>query len=262
MDASNDNTANLVIGYANQIVDSYSQSVQFDYLRREAPLLGRDQVPYVPPITIAARIWFNDNLESRNFIVPGVAAIVMAVIGTFLTSLSIAREWERGTMEQLIASPATPLEVITGKLIPFFVVGMVDAIICLVLTAWWFQVPFRGSVPLLLTASALFLMTVLLMGLLISVITRNQFAASQFAVVVTFLPSYLLSGFVFPLEQMPRWLRLVSFLVPARYYVTSLKSIFLKGASLNIVGPQLAAMLAFALVLGLYTVRSLRRTLD
>jgi ABC-2 type transport system permease protein len=187
---------------------------------------------------------------------------VMAVIGTFLTSLTIAREWERGTMEQLIVSPATPFEIVVGKLVPFFVVGMIDAVVCLILTGWWFRVPFRGSLVLLLTASALFLITVLLMGMLISVLARNQVAASQFAVVTTFLPSYLLSGFVFPLEQMPSWLQWVSRVVPARYYVICLKGIFLKGVGIDVVWPQLGAMMIFVLVLGGLTVVSFQRTLD
>jgi ABC-2 type transport system permease protein len=262
VDASNDNTANLVIGYANEIILGYSRAVQVDYLRREAPIFGRYQVPYREPIAISARTWFNDNLDSRNFVVPGVVAIVMAVIGTFLTSLTVAREWERGTMEQLIATPATPPEIILGKLMPFLAVGLIDAAMCLLITAFWFQVPFRGSWILLLVASSLFLLTVLLMGMMISVLTRNQFAASQFAVLVTFLPSYLLSGFVFPIEQMPLWLRIVSRAVPARYYVTSLKAIFLKGAGIGVIAPQLAAMMSFALVLGVITIRSFARTLD
>jgi ABC-2 type transport system permease protein len=262
VDASNDNTANLVIGYANEIISEYSHAVQVDYLGREAPFFGRYQVPYREPVSISARTWFNSNLDSRNFVVPGVVAIVMAVIGTFLTSLTVAREWERGTMEQLIATPARPPEIILGKLLPFLAVGMIDAAMCLIITEFWFQVPFRGSWILLLIASLAFLLTVLLMGMMISVLARNQFAASQFAVLVTFLPSYLLSGFVFPIEQMPLWLRIVSRAVPARYYVTSLKSIFLKGAGIGVIAPQLAAMISFAFVLGIITIRSFARTLD
>jgi ABC-2 type transport system permease protein len=262
IDATNDNTANLIIGYAQRVVQTYSKSVQLDFLGRQNLLPFRQgQVPYVEPISIEARTWFNDNLESRNFVVPGVVAIVMTVIGTFLTSLTVAREWERGTMEQLMSTPLALSELIAGKLAPFFFIGMIDAAICIAITLWWFEVPFRGSVGLLLLSTALFLITVLLLGMLISVLAANQFVASQISIVVTFLPSYLLSGFVFPIEQMPAWLQFVSRFVPARYYVAALKSISLEGAGIAIVGTQLLAMAAFALAFGLMTRMSLGKSL-
>jgi ABC-2 type transport system permease protein len=236
VDATNNNTANLISGYAQQVVESYSDSVQANYLRQHGIGSGLE------PIRFEVRTWFNDDLDSSNYVVPGVVAIVMAVIGTFLTSLTIARERERGTMEQLLSAPVSPLELICGKIAPFFVIGMIDAIVCIGLTIWWFNVPFRGNFILLLFATGLFLMTVLLMGLLISTVAHDQFAASQFAVLLTFSPSYLLSGFVFPLDQMPGWLQIVSYAVPARYYVTALKGIFLKGVGLQIIGGQLAAL--------------------
>lgn len=256
VDATNNNSANLITGYARQVIEDYSDSVQTDYLRRHGITSGLE------PISFEVRTWFNDDLDSRNYVVPGVVAIVMAVIGTFLTSLTIARERERGTMEQLLSAPVTPLELICGKIAPFFLIGMIDALICIGLTIWWFGVPFRGNFALLLSATALFLITVLLMGLLISTMAHDQFAASQFAVLLTFLPSYLLSGFVFPIDQMPAWLQFVSHAVPARYYVAALKGIFLKGVGVRIIGGQLSALVVCSVTFFLLTLYSFRKTLE
>ena len=180
IDATDNNTGNLVIGYTQAVVARFSAGVQLDYLQRKGPALG------APTLNVDARTWFNEDLESRNFIVPGVVALVMAVIGTFLTSLTIAREWERGTMEQLVSTPVTPIEVIAGKLIPYFVIGMIDAASCAAISAWWFDVPFRGSVLVLFGASAIFLTCVLLLGFLISALAKTQLAASQFALLDDF----------------------------------------------------------------------------
>jgi drug efflux transport system permease protein len=256
IDATDNNTANLVIGYTQAVVARFSAKVQLDYQQRKGPALG------APTLKVEARTGFNEDLESRNFIVPGVVALVMAVIGTFLTSLTIAREWERGTMEQLISTPVTGTELIAGKLIPYFVIGMADAASCAAISAWWFEVPFRGSVLVLFGASAIFLTGVLLLGFLISALAKTQLAASQFALLTTFLPAFLLSGFAFPIDQMPAAVRVVTRIFPARYYVTILKSVFLKGTG---VGPLLAPMLAmvlFAAVVGAATIRGFKKTLD
>jgi ABC-2 type transport system permease protein len=256
LDATDNNTANLVIGYTQAVVARFSAQVQLDYQRRQGPGRG------APSLNVEARTWFNEDLESRNFIVPGVVAIVMAVIGTFLTSLTIAREWERGTMEQLVSTPVTPAEVIAGKLIPYFAIGMVDAITCTAVSAWWFEVPFRGSLTMLLGASAVFLICVLLLGFLISALAKTQLAASQFALLTTFLPSFLLSGFAFPLDQMPGVVRFISRIFPARYYVAILKSVFLKGAGIRPLFAPMAAMVMFAAIVGTLSVRSFKKTLD
>ncbi len=255
VDATDDNSARLAIAYAQQIVARYSGEVQIDFLRRQA----RDLNPQ--PLAVQPRTWFNEELESRNFIVPGVIALVMAVIGTFLTSLTIAREWERGTMEQLISTPVTPLEVVAGKLIPYFAIGMVDAAICGALAVWWFEVPFRGSLATLGWASAMFLWAVLLLGFVISAMARTQLAASQFSLVLTFMPAFLLSGFAFPIEQMPVAVRAVTRVFPARYYVTILKSVFLKGTGLASVAAPMAALAVFVVVMGAMATRAFRKTL-
>jgi ABC-2 type transport system permease protein len=255
VDGTDNNTADLVIGYAQQIVAGFSGAVQMDFLQRQG------LSTFYQSLTIEARTWFNEDLESRNFIVPGVVAIVMAVIGTFLSSLTIAREWERGTMEQLISTPVTRGEVIAGKLLPYLLIGMFDAVECIVIAVWWFHAPFRGSVPGLLAASALFLLAVLLLGFLISAATGNQLAASQFSLVLTFLPSFLLSGFAFPIDQMPVVVREITRVIPARYYVTALKSLFLKGSGVAAIAGQMAAMALFALAAGALTMRSFKKKL-
>lgn len=256
IDATDNNTANLIIGYTHAVVGRFSAAVQLDYQRRKGPALG------APALNVESRTWFNEDLDSRNFIVPGVVALVMAVIGTFLTSLTIAREWERGTMEQLVSTPVTPLEVIAGKLIPYFVIGMADAASCALIAVWWFEVPFRGSVALFISASTIFLVGVLLLGFLISAVARTQLAASQFALLTTFMPAFLLSGFAFPIDQMPAAVRAVTRIFPARYYVTMLKSIFLKGAGIKPLAEPMLAMGLFAIVAGAGAVRGFKKRLD
>ncbi len=256
IDATDNNTANLIIGYTQAVVARFSAGVQLDYQQRNGPLLG------APALSVDARTWFNEDLESRNFIVPGVVALVMAVIGTFLTSLTIAREWERGTMEQLVSTPVTPLEIIAGKLIPYFVIGMADALSCAAISVWWFEVPLRGSYLLLFAASSIFLAGVLLLGFLISAYAKTQLAASQFALLTTFLPAFLLSGFAFPIDQMPMAVRMVTRIFPARYYVTALKGIFLKGAGIRPLATDMMAMAIFAIVVGAAAACCFRKRLD
>lgn len=254
VDGTDPNTANLVIGYAQQVTGSYSTSVAINYMQQRG-------LATVPPLSVDARTWFNEELESRNFIVPGVVAIVMAVIGTFLTSLTIAREWERGTMEQLISTPVSALEVIVGKLVPYFAIGMADAAACFLIAVGWFQVPFRGSLFVLVGASALFLAAVLLMGFLISVVAGGQLAASQFSLLITFLPSFLLSGFAFPIDQMPLAVRVFTLLIPARYYVVIMKAVFLKGSGFAANGTQFCGLALFATVVGALAVRAFKKSL-
>ncbi len=255
VDATDDNTANVLIGYAQAVVQGYSMTVLTDW----SQALGRGAPQ--PPIRIDARTWFNEDLESRAFILPGVLALVMAVIGAFLTSLTIAREWERGTMEQLISTPVTPLEILFGKLAPYFVMGMLAAIICAVVAIFWFQVPFRGNFVTLLAATALFLVVVLSIGFFVSVIAKNQLAASQLALMIAFLPSFLLSGFLFSIEQMPKAIQIVTRLVPARYYTSILKDIFLKGTPALMLYGQLIPLAIFSVALALIATRAFHKRL-
>jgi len=256
LDASDSNSASIGLGYAQGIVAAYSSRVQLDWAQH------RGAAPPVPPIDIRARTWFNEDLESMANIVPGVVALVMAVVGAFLTSLTIAREWERGTMEQLISTPVQPLEIQIGKLVPYFLIGMSDTALCSVLGVKWFGVPFRGSWPLLFGSSALFLIVVLSLGYWMSVTAKSQLAASQFALVATFLPTFLLSGFLFPIDQMPLVVQFITRILPARYYITILRNIFLKGTPVSLFADQFVALVIYAFVLVTLATRAFHKRLE
>lgn len=255
VDGTDDNTANVLIGYTQAIVQGYSSKVQLDWLR------DRGQAVQPAPVSVETRTWYNENLESSAFIIPGVLALVMSVIGAFLTSLTIAREWERGTMEQLISTPVTPLEIMFGKLVPYFAIGMLDVIVCALIALYWFHVPFRGSFLTLLISSAMFMIVVLSMGFFISVVAKNQLAASQIALLTTFLPAFLLSGFLYAIEQMPVALQWITRVLPARYYVSVLKKIFLKGSPTALLSADLVPLAMFTVVLALLATHSFHKRL-
>jgi ABC-2 type transport system permease protein len=256
VDASDDNTANVLIGYTQAVVQSYSAQVQIDWLRQRGLAIQPSAM------SVETRTWYNEDLESSAFIIPGVLALVMSVIGAFLTSLTIAREWERGTMEQLISTPVTAMEIMLGKLAPYFVLGMMDTIISALIAIYWFHVPFRGSWITLMIVSAMFLVVVLSLGFLISVLAKNQFAASQIALLVTFLPAFLLSGFLFSIEQMPIVLQWITRILPPRYYVSVLKKIFLKGTPSSMLLGDLFPLAIFTFVLALLATRSFHKRLE
>ena len=255
VDGSDDNTANVLIGYTQAVVQGYSSDVQLDWLR------SRGQLAQSAPVSVGTRTWYNEDLESSAFIVPGVLALVMSVIGAFLTSLTVAREWERGTMEQLISTPVTPVEIMLGKLVPYFAIGMFDVIVCALVAIYWFDVPFRGSFPTLLASSAMFMVVVLSLGFFISVIAKSQLAASQIALLVTFLPAFLLSGFLYSIEQMPMVLQWITRILPARYYVSVLKKIFLKGTPTVLLYSDLVPLAVFTVVLALLATHSFHKRL-
>ena len=255
LDATDDNTANIALGYAQSVIASYSGAVQL----QRAQSLGR-----LPPVVSAAaqyRVWFNEDLVSRDFIIPGVVALVLALVGAQLTSLTISREWERGTMEVLVSTPVTRVELMAGKILPYFFIGLLDAALCLVIAVFWFEAPFRGSVWTLFLTTSLFLVVVLGLGYFISVSIRSQIGASQIALVVTLLPTTLLSGFAFPIDQMPLPIQAITYLVPARYYLSILKSVFLKGSGLaDLTGP-IALLTLYAVVVAFLAARAFRKTL-
>ena len=255
VDATDDNTANVLICYTQAVVQGYSSEVQTRWLTQ------RGQQIQPAPIGVETRTWYNENLESSAFIIPGVLALVMSVIGAFLTSLTIAREWERGTMEQLISTPVSAMEIMLGKLAPYFILGMFDVIVCAVIAIYWFHVPFRGSFITLLISSAMFLIVVLSLGFFISVLAKNQFAASQIALLITFLPAFLLSGFLFSIEQMPVALQWITRILPARYYVSVLKKIFLKGTPTAMLSADLIPLAVFSFVLSLLATRAFHKRL-
>ncbi|HUJ41556.1 MAG TPA: ABC transporter permease [Candidatus Acidoferrales bacterium] len=256
LDASDSNSASIGLDYTRAIVAAYSSRVQLDWAQ------SRGLSPPVPPLDVRARTWFNENLESMATFVPGVVALVMAVVGAFLTSLTIAREWERGTMEQLISTPVRALEIQIGKLVPYFLIGMSDTAVCAVMGVVWFGVPFRGSWAMLFASSALFLVVVLSLGYWMSVVAKSQLAASQLALVATFLPTFLLSGFLFPIDQMPVVVQWITRVLPARYYITILRNIFLKGTPVRMFASQLAALAIYALLLVTMATRALHKRLE
>jgi ABC-2 type transport system permease protein len=239
VDGSDSNTATIALGYAEAIFAGYAGEVRRDELQRR----GGQTVP--PPLAAEPRVWFNADMLSRNAIVPGLIAVIMMVIAALLTALTVAREWENGTMEQLIATPLTGPELIVGKLVPYFCIGVFDLALCVLVGRYVFDVPLRGNLALLLGLALIFLVVALSLGMLISILGRSQFVSSQFAMVATLLPAFLLSGFVFPIENMPGVLQMVTHVVPARYFVTILRGIYLKG-----VGP--AVLWGEALLLALF----------
>jgi ABC-2 type transport system permease protein len=247
VDGSDANTASIALGYTQAIVQRFASNL----------LLQSREIH--PPVGAATRVWYNEELSSRNMIVPGLVAVIMMVIAAMLTALTIAGEWERGTMEQLVATPVTRLEVVVGKLLPYLAIGLVDVAIAVLLGVTLFGVPFRGSLLLLGVLSFAFLTGALGLGIFISAVARNQLLATQMAMIATFLPAFLLSGFMFAISVMPRPLQLVTFLVPARYFLVVTRGIFLKGVGIPVLHVQGLLMIAFAVVgLGL-AIRAFRK---
>ena len=253
VDGSDSTTATTALGYAEFIVYGYSRGITLEQTRRAVATLHR------PPLAPEPRVWFNADLVSRNAIVPGLIAVIMMVIAALLTSLTVAREWETGTMEQLISTPLTGTELIVGKLVPYFCIGLFDLVVALLAGRFIFQVPMRGERPLLLATSILFLVVALALGMLISILGRSQFAASQFAMVATLLPAFLLSGFVFPIANMPLPLRAFTHAIPARYFVTILRGIYLKGVGLTVLAGDILFLAVFGAVVLALAVRKFRK---
>lgn len=213
-------------------------------------------------VTLVQRIWFNEAGNSTWYLVPGLVVLIMTLVGAFLTSLLIAREWERGTLEALFVTPVRPLEIVLAKIAPYLLVGLVDLAICILAARLLFNVPIRGSLPALLIGSLLYLLVSLLMGLFISGTTRNQFAASQMALLASFMPALMLSGFIFDLRNVPLAVRVISQLVPATHFVSVVKTLFLAGTDWAMLLRNGAILLAYALVLLFVTRRTLRKRLD
>ncbi|MDD4600644.1 putative multidrug ABC transporter permease YbhS [bioreactor metagenome] len=242
-DGSDANTATIAIGYAQMVADGYTSSL----LLKAADQQGAKRVKI--PVEVQPRVWFNQNMLAKNYIIPGLIAVIMMVISALLTSLTIAREWENGTMEQLITTPLTPSELIVGKLTPYFAIGMLDVVLAVLMGQYLFEVPLRGNTALVFGMAALFLPGALTMGMLISIMTRSQLLASQLAMVLTFLPSFLLSGFMYSIANMPIVIQGLTYLVPSRFFIVILKNIYLKGAGFAIILTEAGILLLFAVVL-------------
>jgi len=234
VDGSDSNTATIALGYVSAISEIFSQQLQ-----------GGRRPPVIDP---RLRVWYNPELKSRNFIIPGLIAVIMAVIAALLTSLTIAREWERGTMEQLIATPIKTPELILGKLLPYFMIGFIDVVLSVLLAVFLFGVPLKGSVFLIMALSGVFLFGGLSLGILISIAAKSQLVASQISMVATFLPAFLLSGFMYAISNMPAALQMISYVIPARYFVTILKGVFLKGSTLSLLVTETVLLTVFGLL--------------
>jgi ABC-2 type transport system permease protein len=236
VDGSDANTATIVLNYAEAITADHSLRIRLRGVRM------------APPVQADVRVWYNPSLESRNMIVPGLIAVIMSIIAAMLTALTIAREWERGTMEQLASTPVHRLEVVSGKLLPYLVIGLVDVAVITLAGMIVFRVPLEGSVLLLSVMTLLFLLGALGLGMFISAVMRSQVLATQVAMVVTYLPALLLSGFLFDIASMPAVLRAVTYIVPAKYYIAVTRGVFLKGVGVEALWVQALSMVIFAVV--------------
>ncbi|MGD0698140.1 MAG: ABC transporter permease [Terriglobia bacterium] len=256
VDGTDSNTAGIVLGYSNGIVQQFSRAILSQRIHR---LRGDIREP--GQVNLQTRTWFNENLESRTYFVPGVIALMITLLTLLLTSMAIVREKEIGTMEQIMVTPIRPVEFILGKTVPFALIGFVDLTLVTLVGVAWFQIPVRGSSALLVFATSVYLMTMLGVGLLISTLSQTQQQAMM-STFFFFMPAVLLSGFMFPVANMPAVVQGLTYLNPMRYIIVILRGIFLKGVGLNILWPQIAALA----VMGLFTLgvasRRFRKTLS
>jgi ABC-2 type transport system permease protein len=251
VDGVDDNTARLVEGYLNNTWQTWL------HLRAQR---GRLSSPL--PAELQVRIWFNPDNRSRDFLIPGLIAVIMTLIGALLTALVIAREWERGTMEALFVTPVSIGEILVGKFIPYFILGMSGMALSVLMSRFLFEVPLRGSVITLALTSSLFLTTALGMGLLISTAAKKQFVAGQIAIVFTFLPAFILSGFIFDIHSMPPFIQAITHIIPASYFVTILQSVFLAGDIPKVIIPNSVALALFAVFLFALILRVSRKRIE
>jgi len=242
-----------------RIIQSYAQGAIGAWAARRS---AAGENILTGPVRVQDRLWFNEAKESRYFLVPGLVVLVMTLIGALLTSLVVAREWERGTIEALFVTPMRPGEFLLGKTIPYFALGMIGLALCLFAAKFLFHVPFRGSVLVLTGVSMLYLLVALAIGLLISSAVKSQFVASQITLLVTFLPAVMLSGFLFDLRSLPTLVQLITFILPARYYVTLLQTIFLAGNVWAVILPNAAVLGAMMTALLWLARRATRKQLE
>lgn len=241
-----------------RIIQNYAQAAVTQWTARRA---ARGIEVIAGPVVVQNRMWFNEANESRYFLVPGLIVLIMTLIGALLTALVMAREWERGTLEPLFVTPVRTDEILLGKTIPYFILGMIGLVLCLLAAKFLFAVPFRGSVSVLAGASMLYLLVVLGIGLLISSAVKSQFVASQITLLVSFLPAVMLSGFLFDLRSMPDLVRMITYVLPARYYVALLQTIFLAGDIWAVIIPNAAVLAGMAAALAILTRRVTRKRL-
>ncbi len=245
LDGSDSNTANIILTYIQGVVREYNLEKTFLKIDR----LGGQRLK--APVEGRPRIWFNEELESKNYFIPGLVAVIMSIIGVLLTGQVIVREWEQGTMELLISTPVRKEELIIGKLFPYFFLCLIDLALAIWMGKWVFEVPLRGSIALLFLLSCIYIFVALALGMTISTVAKTQILANQMAMVIGFLPTFLLSGFTFVIANMPFWLQLITYGIAPRYYVTILKEIFLKGADFSFLWTETLILIGMA-VAGLW----------
>ncbi len=243
LDGSDPNFANIARGYINAYIERYNGQLLADFLSRQ----GIE--PIRPPVEGRIRVWFNEDLESRNFIIPGIIAVIIMIAGAMLTSLVIAREYENGTMETLKSLPVTGLELLVGKAVPYFFIGLTDVLIAVFMGQVLFGIVMKGGFWVMILASSLYLGVALALGLLISTVTKSQFVANQAAILITYLPSLLLSNFVFPVVNMPKVLQVLTYVVPATYYIEILSGIYLKDLEMARMWTNFAVLAVMFMVL-------------
>ncbi len=253
IDASDPTFGNIIRGYLTAFTEKYNQKILAGFLNRQGGVEMR------PPVDGRVRVWFNEDLESRNFIIPGIVAIIIMIVGALLTSLVIAREHENGTMETIKSMPLRAPEFLLGKSIPYFFIGLTDVLIAILLGQLLFGIVMKGNFWLMILSSSLYLMVALSLGLLISSATKSQMMANQVAILTTYLPSLLLSDFVFPVANMPEILQYVTLIVPARYFIDILSGIYLRNLGLAYLWPDLLVLLAMFIILSMINFRLLKR---
>ncbi len=255
IDGSDSNTASIALGYAESVVRNYSVTLRSQRLNQR----GGEQ--FTPPVDARLRVWYNSSLESKNYVVPGLIAVILQIIAALLTSLTIAREREMGTMEQLLSTPLRPVEIVLGKMMAYFVVGLIDSAIALVVGLYVFGVPLRGSILLLGVSICLFLFGALFWGIFVSAISHTQLEAYQLGLLSSFLPAFMLSGFVYAIETMPVPIQVITHIIPSRYIVTIMKGVFLKGVGAEALWYELGFLTLYGAAVFFLATRKMKQKL-
>jgi ABC-2 type transport system permease protein len=253
LDGSDSNTASIALGYVDSVVRNYTINLRSDMQNRKGG--GAMQ----QPVDARLRVWYNSSLESKNYVVPGLIAVILMIIAALLTSLTIAREREMGTLEQVMSTPLRPAEMVLGKMLAYFVVGVIDATVTVIVGIFVFQVPLRGGILMLGVSTCVFLIGALFWGIFVSAVSESQLQAYQMGILSSFLPSFLLSGFVYAIETMPPVIQWITHIVPSRYFVTILKGVFLKGVGMDVLWGELGLLLLYAALVFLFATRKLNQ---
>ncbi len=252
VDGTDSMSAMVATGYVQTILAQYNIDTQLSNLNHA----GISRIE--PPVDIRSRVWYNEELKSKNFIVPGLIAIILAIISALITSLTISREWERGTMETLITTPVRPHEVILGKLIPYIIIGVFNVCMTMLIGYFIFNIPLRGSFIELISLSLLFIVGTSMFGMFISAATRMQVLSIQIAILATYLPSLILSGFIFPISNMPVIIKIITYVIPAKYMIAIIKGIALKGIAASMLYTQIVFLFIYAVLMTALCVKKLK----